>query len=228
MTSFIHKLRTITLGSVHDLLDKAIDTNSPSALRQYARDLEDALDRMKNEAAVQGGTVRTLAREKAELEVKYAATTTKITKILGGSDQNKNELARAEGAIAVQTKRQIESIAIDLEKQKEASTNLDLAVTKLDSKKTEMVSKIRELERLDRTTKAKESSAEAIAAAGGLMDNGGDISIDSIEQKMRARGDVADEKFDRAMGSVHQDENPDTAADVDELLASLTKSSPAA
>ena len=67
MSGFLQKLRIVTLGAAHDLLDREIDMNSPSALRQYVRDLEDAIGKMNSELAVQEGGVRTLNREYGDL-----------------------------------------------------------------------------------------------------------------------------------------------------------------
>src|SRR5258708_40052018 len=95
MSGFIAKLRVVTLGTVHDLLDKAIDLNSPSVIRQYTRDLEDALDRMKQEAVNQAGTVRTLQREKVELGDRIKTTEATIQRLV---QQGHEDLARPKAA----------------------------------------------------------------------------------------------------------------------------------
>src|SRR2546430_4877220 len=51
-----------------------------------------------------------------------------------------------------------------------------------------------------RDTKTKEAASSALNSASSLIDGGSDISVDDIETKMRARNDVASEKFDRAVG----------------------------
>jgi phage shock protein A len=218
MTSFLNKLRVVTLGSIHDLLDKEIDLNSPSALRQYVRDLEDALDKMRNEAAVQAGQVRTLDREKGDLEHRIETSKIATTNFL---KQGSKDAARVKAAEVVRMTAQVESTTKALEAQKIASQATDSAVVQLEAKHADMVSKVRDLERLDRDTKIKEQSSAAMQSASSLVQGGADISIDDIESKMRARNDVASEKFDRAMGSVKTEEDPSTTAQVDDLLASL-------
>ncbi len=215
------KIRIVALGSAHDLLDKAIDLNSPSALRQYVRDLEDALDKLRNEAAVQAGQVRTMTRELGDLQHNIETETELVKRILAGTSPNKDTIARTKGTAIVGWQKEIPQRQQELEDQKKAATAIDEAVAKLDAKHTQMVQRVRELERIDRQTKAKESAASALSSSGGLVSGGVDISIDSVEQKMRARKDVADEKFDRAMGTVAVEEDPTQQADVDDFLNNL-------
>jgi phage shock protein A len=217
MTGFLQKVRTITLGMSHDLLDAAIDMNSPSALRQYVRDLEDAISKMENEAAIQAGAVRTLGREHGDLTASIAAKKASIQTDLTANPTR----ARQTATLVVTLQSQLDRNTQELEAQKVTSANLDQAVEKLELKHTDMVSRVRELERMDRTSKAKEQSAAALTSASNLVSGGSAISIDDIESKMRSYSDVASEKFDRAMASTNTEEDPETASKVDDLLASM-------
>lgn len=218
MSGFLQKLRVITLGAAHDLLDKSIDLNSPSALRQYVRDLEDALSKMKSEAVIQAGAVRTLTRERGDL---LASVEQKKASIQADVNANNQIRARQTATIVVTLQSQLDRNAGELENQKTASTNLDAAVERLETKHIDMVNRVRELERIDRTSKAKEQSANALESASRLASTGSAISIDDIESKVRSRGDVADEKFSRAMADTQIPEDPTTASAVDDLLASM-------
>lgn len=221
MSGLISKIRLVVVGTAHDLLDKAIDLNSPSAVRQYVRDMETALDQLRNESAIQAGQVRTMTRELGDLKHNIETETAIVAKIMAGIYPNKETLARAKGTLIVGWQKEVPGREQDLEDQKKASMSIDEAVAKLDAKHTVMVQRVRELERIDRQSKAKEHAADSLKAAGALVSGGSDISIDNIEEKMRARKDVADEKFDRAMGSVSVEEDPTANSDVDNFLASL-------
>jgi len=218
MATFLQKVRLVTLGSVHDLLDKAIDANSPSALRQYVRDLEDALDRMKTEAAVQAGQVRTLFREQADLESRIETTKATAKKLV---DSGHPDLARPKATDILRMQEELKCTSANLVTQQETSKKIDIAVGQLESKHEQIVFRVRELERLDRDSKAKEAAATSLAAAGRLIGGGTDISIDDIQSKMLSRNDAASEKFDRAVGDVKQPIDPEQEAKVDDLLASL-------
>lgn len=215
--TILQKLRTVVLGNVHDLLDKAIDLNSPSALRQYVRDLEDALDKLKAEAVSQAGLVRTLTREQGDLTQKITTSKNLAAKYL----ESNPALARAKASDAITAQNELNNVSQQLVQQVEVSKKMDAAAAQLDSKHTDMLNKVRSLEHMDSVTKAQEQATSALKSAGKLISGGADISIDDLESKMRARNDIAAEGFDRAMGSVQTTEDPEHAADVDELLASL-------
>jgi phage shock protein A len=221
MGSFMHKLRTATLGTVNDLLDKAIDLNSPSFMRQYVRDLEDALDQMTNQAAIQAGQVRTLSRELDSMQHTIDAKTKDAQNSLA---KGNSDLARIQATEVVRLTKELESRTNGLGAQKQSSANTDKAVALLNEKHSQMITRLHELERLDRDSKMKEQSATAAAGFGKLIAGGADMSVDDIESKMRARNDVASEKFDRAMSGIQTtpEQDSETSAQVDDLLASLT------
>jgi len=218
--SFLAKLRVITLGSINDLLDKAIDLNSPSAIRQYTRDLEDALDRMKNEAAVQAGTVRTLQREKTELDSHIKTTEATIQHLVQAGHE---DLARPKAADLVRMRAHFAQADGNIATAQKSSHDIDVAVSNLEAKHAEMVDHVRELERLDRDTKARNAAATTLTAAGRLVKTGADISVDDVESRMRANNDVAQERFTRAIGDSAVQENPETTAAVDDVLAEFKK-----
>jgi len=215
MSSFFQKLRVTTLGLAHDLLDKYVDTNSPSALRQYVRDLEEAIGKMNSEAAMQIGQVRTLKREQGDLVSKIAADTDYAKANLTA----KPELARSRAALIIQNQKHLASITTDIDNQQKVADQLQLAVSNLTAKHDLMVSRVRELERIDRDSKAKESAADALNAAGSLVGSVGTQSIDDLEDRMRRRNDVASARFDQSMATVPADDS--NSEQVDELLASL-------
>lgn len=221
MSGFLSKIRTLTLGTAHDLLDKAIDLNSPSMVRQYVRDLEDALDKMHNEAAIQAGQVRTLERELGDLKHNIETETELARKIVNGTAPNKDQIARAKAQQILEWKQSVPRKEEALEAQRKASQDIDTAVRNLESKHSQMVSRVRDLERMDRDSKVKEQAARSLESAGKLVSTGSSVSIDDIESKMAARNDVAQEKFSRAMNSVAVEEDPTQAAQVDDLLNSL-------
>lgn len=224
MSTFLSKLRIVTLGTANDLLDKAIDTNSPSAIRQYVRDLEDALAKMQNEAAVAAGTIRTLQRESNDLTSNIQTGKLTIQKLLPANA----DLARTKATEIVSLQDQLAQHTKDLDAARQSSKALDAAVSNIQIKHDQMLARVRELEHLDRDTKAKEQAAGAMQAAGRLVSGGADMSVDDVESRMRARNDVANAKFDRAVGSTTVQDDPETTAAVDDLLSSLAPKASAA
>lgn len=221
MSTFLQKVRLITLGAVHDLLDRKIDMNSPSVLRQYTRDLEDALEKMHNETAIAGGRVRTLKREAGDLESRIASGTSQIQRLLASTDADRENRAREQGSVVVRLQQTLETNKQELVSAVANLSSLETAVANLEAKHRDIVERVRDLERLDRSTKSMEAAADALNQAGRLVQSGADVSVDDVQARMRERNDVATEKFTRAMGDIRTEEDPAHRDAVDDLLNSL-------
>lgn len=217
--SFIQNLRSLVVGKANDLLNAKIDENSPTVLRQNIRDLEEALDQMRNNAAAEAGALKTLTREAGDLQSKIDNSTAVIAEIMKGNSPNKEAAARLRATDVVMWKKMLTEKNARITEQQTTSAQLDDAVTKLQSRHDQLVARVRELERLDRDTKAREQAAKTVEYAGKIVQQGANISIDDIESKMRAKNDVSQVKFDRAMGTLHTDPDPQTSQEVDDLLA---------
>lgn len=220
MSTLIQKLRTVTLGTVHDLLDKAIDDNSPSALKQHVRDLEQALHEMRDNAAVQAGQLRTAIRRRSELTDRLEIEKSQITQILAGDSPVKEQLARNKAELVVSLQRQIADLAEEEKIQQQNSTALDKAVLELEGRYQSLTMRLRDLERVDRDSKAKEQAASALQTAESLLGNSATASVDDVEDRIKTRSDIAGERFDRAVRSMDTNAHDDAAA-VDTLLAQL-------
>jgi len=221
--SLFSKARAYTLGNLHELLDKRIDLNSPAVLKQYVRDLEAAISQLKLEAAVQAGGVRTITREvgdlKQSIDMKTKAIKTRLAQ--AGIDTN-DSLVRAWAQQVTNWQKELsQKESVELPDKQKVSASLDSAVAKLEAKHTEMVSNVRQLSSMANTSKAKSAAANALEQAGKLSTGADSISIDNLQDRIRAQADVADEKFDRQMNSDAYAESDDQKADVDSFLSTL-------
>ena len=214
------KARTITLGNLHDLLDKVVDMNSPAAVRQNVRDLETALNEMGNNVAIQAGQLRTSNREFTDLASKIETTKATVTQLLKSTDPTAPALARERAQIIVTEQKQLDELSKSLVDQKNTIASMTQALTQLQAKHDLLVVRAHELERLDRDTKAKEHAATAIQNAGSVLNSSSSQSIDNLEANMQRRNDVASAKFDQSMGSFNS-QPESNSDDVDALLASL-------
>ena len=218
MTGIFGKIRTITLANIHDLLDKAIDLNSPSVLRQYVRDLEDALNQLKTEAVTAAAAVHTTNREIADLQTKIDTGKSNAAKMKANGH---TDLAHNKAVEVVGLQSELEAKKNLLVTQTETSTKLDSVVANITSMHNQMLSKLRELETMDKSSTAQNHAADTLTAAGKLVGNGADVSVDDIESRIQAKNDVATEKLNRAMGDVNVSEDAETSAAADDLLKSL-------
>lgn len=232
MSGIFAKARAFTLGNMHDLLDKAIDLNSPAVLKQYVRDLETAIEQLKTEAAVQAGGLRTLNREIGDLQNNITGKTAAIHVRLASlakpvNDQGQAGTAtmdptvRSWGAQVVAWQKELDAKKAQLPAQQKVVTDLDGAVAKLDAKHTEAVSNVRSLESRAHMTEAKNKSVKALEQTASLTSSVDAGSIDNLQAKVAAAADVADEKFDRAMGSDAFAESAEQTQDVDAFLNTL-------
>jgi hypothetical protein len=221
MGTILEKIRTLGLGKIHDILDKAIDMDSPSAVRQGVRDVEQALSELENEASIAGGRVRTLSRQVTETQSEIKTKKETITQILAANKPNSETVARERSKEVLVIQARLANLQKDLEQAQTNSAKIDTAVTQLRNKHVILVTRVRELERMDRSSKSKEHAAAALDTAYKLVNSGIDSSIDNVEQRMAERSDVADEKFERSMGNFKQEETPEEKQGVDDLLNSL-------
>lgn len=216
--SLFSKVRVVTLGALNDLLDKAIDMNSPSALRQHVRDLEQAISQLENEQAAAPGRATTIKRQ---IKQTNDSIELGIKKIKEYQTNNNEGAARAKAKEVVELKKQLSTQEASLEVQNKTFADLTRGLDTLKANHSLMVNRIRELERLDRDTKVKEETAKAAKAASQVLSLGSEISIDNIEEKMRERNDVANSKFDSAMNNIHTPETEQESDEINELLKNI-------
>lgn len=211
MTGLLEKFRVAVLSNAHRLLDAVIDLDNVGAVKQYVRDLEASLVELENGAAEAAGYVRTLAREKNGLEEQAKRLDQTIDLILTDSDPNNDHLATAKQVELNGINARAIDTTSDLSDAKVTSRKLDEAVSALRSKHTSMVEQARRLESLQRSAKAKEGAAKAVKMVGEMVKAGETVSVDSVIDRMRRQSDVADEKFDRAMGTLNTATGKDVA-----------------
>lgn len=204
MVGIFQKLRTIVLSNIHSLLDKTIDMNSVEAVKQHVRDLENALTELENGAAEAAGYVRTLSREKIELVERTVRLDKTIDLILSDSDPANDHLATAKQVELDGVNERVARVGQELSDNKNTAKKLDEAVSALKTKHAAMVRQIQTLESMSRGNKAKRDAAEAMGRVREMVRAGEDVSVDSVISRMKREGDVADEKFERAMGDMSE------------------------
>lgn len=198
MATIFQKLRTLTLGNIHDLLDKAIDLNSLGSIRQHIRDLETARDELSDQAAVTDASVGVIGSKISNLNIQIATTNGNIDLILSDEDDSNDHLATPLEARLMGFESELESLNEELTSTKATAQALNEAASKVSAKHLEMMGHLRRLESLDRTTKAKERASEALKQASV----GDTVSVDNVTERLEQRGAVADSKLKRALGNL--------------------------
>lgn len=200
MASLFQKIRTVTLGNLHALLDKVIDLNSVAAVRQHIRDLEEAKEEIADSAAVAKARVASLTNEAKALQVKIQNTNDNIDLVLSDSDATNDHLAEPLEVRLIGYEEDLATRQAELEEATTTANALAAATSKLQTKHQEMLVNLRRLESLERAAKAKEKAAAALRQAAKAGTSGAAASVDSVERRLREKAVVADARFDRAMG----------------------------
>lgn len=202
MASLFQKARIAALSAAHSLMDKVIDLNSIGAVKQYVRDLESGLEDLEDASAVAAGHVRTVQREADQLKSQINELNTNIDFILGDSKPENDYLATPLEARLIGLEQRMSTKDEELDSAQKTSKALVEAAAALRAKHQGMVSQIQRLEAMDIAAKAKEKAADAIQQAGKIASSGGDVSIDAVSDRIQRRADVADARFERALGDM--------------------------
>jgi phage shock protein A len=184
------------------LADEVIDMDSPAAIKQYIRDVENALEDMEDSSARASGYVRTVTREKAETDAKIEQLNRNIDLIMGDGNVDNDHLAIVMDVELQGLETRAAELVEEVAEADEVAGKLNEAASKLRARHREMVQGLQRIEALDRSTKAKEAAANAIEKAGEVAAGVDHVSVDNVEARLRARADTADVKFERAMGSI--------------------------
>lgn len=200
MASLFKKIRTGVLAQAHKLADALIDLDSVEALKVHIRDLEEALEELQDAAAVETGNVRTLEQAIVGLEARARELDENISFLLGDEDETNDHLATPLQAKLDALTKDLGAKREELAIARQTAAQLNGAASNLKAKHAAMVERIRSLESLERAAEAKERAAEAVRSAGAAAGGADAVSVDDVEARLRRKANVADARFERAMG----------------------------
>jgi phage shock protein A len=202
MASLFQKARIAALSTAHGLMDKVVDLNSIGAVKQYVRDLENALDDLQDAAATAAGHVRTVQRDADQLKSQIKELNQNIDFILSDGKPENDHLATPLEARLIGLEQLVSTKDEEIATGQKTAQALSEAVSTLQTKYQNMVQQVIRLEAMDKAAKAKESAVEAMRQAGQITSAGGDVSIDAVADRIQRRSDVADARFERVMGDM--------------------------
>jgi phage shock protein A len=202
MAGLFQKARIAALSSAHALMDKIIDMNSVGAVKQYVRDLENALEDLEDAAATAAGHLRTVQRDSIQLQSQIKELNQNIDFILSDNNPANDHLAKPLEARLIGFEQRISTKNEEIESGQKTSQALNEAVSTLQARYQAMVEQLQRLEAMDIAAKAKENAVEAMRNVGRITSAGGNVSVDAIADRIQRRADVADAKFEQAMGEM--------------------------
>jgi phage shock protein A len=212
MATLLEKVQTLISANLHEMVDKALETNSVAVMKQYIRDAEKNLDALEDAAATVGGEVKSMERKYKEYKKKADQLDRNIDALLM---QGKADLARAAQNELNSARRLQEQYHEQWVRQQREYESLLNARLKLQAKLQTIRQEQKELEALMRLAKSKETTVKAIKSLDDLM-GVGDTDIARLGESIRSRLDKAsahsemyadrlDNQMDAALGSAELD-----------------------
>lgn len=212
MATLLEKVQTLISANLHEMVDKALETNSVAVMKQYIRDAENNLDELEDAAATVGGEVKSMERKYKEYKQKADQLDRNIDALLM---QGKADLARAAQNELNSARRLQEQYHEQWVRQQREYESLLSARLKLQAKLQTIRQEQKELEALMRLAKSKETTVKAIKSLDDLM-GVGDTDIARLGESIRSRLDKAsahsemyadrlDNQMDAALGSAELD-----------------------
>jgi phage shock protein A len=204
MAGIGEKLRIGFLAELHELVDRAIDYNSPQVLRQYIREVEGRLEELDDIIAQYSGGLRTLRREFEEVEDRVSELDSNIDDLLTDEDTTNDNLAvRWQMRLDTLTKRR-EEVKNEITVREQALAALESTRTSMEARKNSMISQLDSVEALHRAKQSKEHAAETIEMANRISGSVGEVSVDNVVRNMQKDADIAEERLSRAMAQTSE------------------------
>lgn len=212
MATLLEKVQTLISANLHEMVDKALETNSVAVMKQYIRDAEKNLNELEDAAATVGGEVKSMERKYKEYKKKADQLDRNIDALLM---QGKADLARAAQNEMNTARRLQEQYHEQWVRQQREYESLLNARLKLQAKLQTIRQEQKELEALMRLAKSKEATVKAIKSLDDLM-GVGDADIARLGESIRSRLDKAsahsemyadrlDNQMDAALGKAELD-----------------------
>jgi len=202
MSGLFQKARIVALSMAHSLMDKVIDLNSIGAVKQYLRDLENALEDLEDASATAAGHVRTVQRDAIQIGSQIKELNQNIDFILSDNKPDNDYLATPLEARLIGLEQLMRTKEEEIAAGKKAAQAIAEAVSTLRTRYEGTAQQVQRLEAMDMATKAKESAVEAIRQAGQMASTGSNVSIDDVSDRIQRRADVVDARFEMAMGDL--------------------------
>lgn len=187
MASLLEKIGTLVSANLNDLVNRALEQNSPAVFDQYIRDIEGNLAKLEDAAAAVGGEVKGIRRRLEDKQEEVERLDLAIDAFLLAGN---NTAATASQAKLNSANRMVESYSESLSQQDGEFKNLLSAKVKLEAKLATMKAEREEIAALLELAKSKELVVRTVKDLKNLAGDG-DADMARIANGIRARLDKA-------------------------------------
>lgn len=200
MGAILKKMRIIFLSNVNALLDKVIDLNSTEAVKQYIRDLEEAITELNESLAEARGDLATDSRKLASDMAKATELDASIDVLLGDNDPSNDGSAATLQQRLNTLKRTIETDQQNVVADQKDIEGLSHVLEALKSKHESMMEVLGRIESNERSAAADNRAADALNAANAALGTAGAVSVDNVVARTEHSADVAAARMGAALG----------------------------
>lgn len=208
------KIRLVTLGNIHALLNKVIDETSIPAVEQMLRDLRNSAIGLQQDADEAEGEKRQLRKDYDRARGEQKANEEAAEVILNDGNPDNDHLATAFATKSVTAQNNADAFKESLVDAEKLDAQLDDTVGRLTAKILSLEGKLNRARIKDSSAKRKEKAASALQDSTGHL-GGEDGSVDKLLHKIDLKDEVASAKFERASsqaGAAVKDDDTTLAA----------------
>lgn len=198
--SLMEKARTVVLGNLHALLDKAVNTVEGYA--QKIRDLQSAIADLHAAQDEANGSIVGLQRDRTKAQDSAADKRKNATLLLSDNDPDNDKSATALVAQAQALDAQVAAYDAQISTLVANRDQVGVALGQLETHLAEMQANLQNLRITQAASKAKNQAASAAEQASGAVDAANAADYDSIAAAINHEGDVADARFNRVIGGL--------------------------
>lgn len=193
--SIFSKIRSITLGNLHSLLDFAKSLNTVADYEQYLRDLRTGRDQLDKQAAAGRGRKKFLDQQIATAKARCSEADEQINLLLGDDDPSNDHFANPLQVQYDSIMKQIEAAEAELVTVSQVVSQYDEAVQRIDVRYVEADAKLSTIRLMEQGTNAKEKAAKALDG----LDFGSAPDTTGAEARLAERASVADNALSRSL-----------------------------
>ncbi|MBU0597993.1 PspA/IM30 family protein [Patescibacteria group bacterium] len=202
MAGIFDKLRNITLGNIHTLLDAVTDWNAIGSVKQRVRDMGEAQKNISVESAVAKSAVKEKTRGIANLKVQIQTVDDSINLVLEDNDPSNDHMAEPLEAKMIALEAELKNEEAELEQGKLLAEQLAKAAERVSAEYQKALKRMNELIMLDKSAKAQEKAASAMEAVADVASGAAEASVDNVANRIKDRSTRARARMDLAIGSM--------------------------
>ncbi len=197
MRSLMDSLRTLGLAEMHGAVDHVVDMKSPEVIAQEIRDLEGSLLKLKESRSEFSGHITTLTQNLQSLnadEGKYHAQSEALVQ------QGKDEIAKLALTKLTETEARIKTTEAELSDTQQKQAKMDQAISQFTARINALNDQLRQLQSSAHARQAENEAAKNLERAADTLGAAGSTSVDDILAREKEEENVADARFNQAIG----------------------------